>query len=90
MFGIIISFVAAVLCIISCGYQIYNREPISAIFFGFLSVFNIGLFFLNLTNYNSNEIERHEIENVIRYDIDSTLTISGNDTTKTYTIYYYE
>lgn len=90
MFGIILSLVAALLCALSCGIHIYDKKPIGAAFFAFLSILNLVFFFLNLVNYNSNEIERHEIENVIRYDIDSTTTISGKDTTKTYTIYYYK
>jgi len=90
MFGIILSLVAALLCALTCGFHIYDKKPGVAAFFGFLSILNLVFFFLNLVNYNSNEIEKHEIENVIRYDIDSTITISGKDTTKTYTIYYYK
>ena len=90
MFGIILSLVAALLCALSCGIHIYDKKPVGAVFFGFLSILNLVFFFLDLVNYNSNEIEKHEIENVIRYDIDSTMTISGKDTTKTYTIYYYK
>jgi hypothetical protein len=90
MFGIILSLVAALLCALSCGIYIYEKKPVGAVFFGFLSILNLVFFFLNLVNYNSNEIERHKIENVTRYDIDSTMTISGKDTTKTYTIYYYK
>ena len=76
MFVIILSLVAALLCALSCGTHIHDKKPVGAVFFGFLSIVNLVFFFLNLTNYNSNEIEKHEIKNVTRYDIDSTMTIS--------------
>ena len=36
------------------------------------------------------ELHRSQIEDVVKYDVDTITTISGRDTTRTYTIYYYK
>ena len=55
-----------------------------------LLVFNIFLLVANVIKHNNSEqVVSHVVENVEEYQVDSTLVINGVDTTKTYTITYW-
>ena len=91
MFGIILAAVAAVLCFIACIGDFIMDKPGVGIAMGLLAIMNIYILFIDIKKYNEpKELHREQIEEVVKYDIDSTTVINGLDTTKTYTIYYYK
>lgn len=91
MFGIIIAAVATVLCGITCLIHAIDKNFMLAFLFGLLSLLNLIIFIDDIQKYNEpKELHRSQIEDVVKYDVDTITTISGRDTTRTYTIYYYK
>ena len=91
MFGIIIAVVATVLCGITCLINAIEKNFMLAFLFGLLSLLNLIILIDDIQKYNEpKELHRSQIEDVVKYDVDTITTISGRDTTKTYTIYYYK
>lgn len=91
MFGIILAAVAAVLCGAACIIDFIMEKPGIGIVMGLLALMNIYILIIDIQKYNEpKELHREQIEEVVKYDIDSTTVINGLDTTKTYTIYYYK
>ena len=87
--AIIISLVASIMCLIAVIVALDNRNYRNAILFAGLFLINVVCLTANIDKYNNPEkYEVHTIKNVTNYQIDSTLTINGVDTTKTYTITY--
>jgi len=91
MFGIILACVAAVICILACLNNIAQEKIGGSLFFALLAVLNVYILCVDIKKYkNPNEVETHIVKNIEGYQIDSTLTINGVDTTKTYTITYWK
>ena len=89
--AIIISIVAAIFCIVSIYVNLREGDYGAVVFFGFLAILNILIGMYNVGRYNAkknSETETFTIKNVIEYHIDSTITITGADTTKTYILTY--
>lgn len=91
MFGIVLAAIAVVCCGIACAVDLLVKKYLSAVLFGVLALVNVYILCYDIKKLNE-PIEPHrvQIENVIKYDVDSTTVINGSDTTKTYTIYYYK
>lgn len=84
---IIISIVAAIVCMVSIYLNLRDDNYGAVFFFGFLAILNILIAFHNIGKYNAKkngETETFTIKNVKEYHIDSTIVITGADTTKTY------
>ena len=91
MFAVILAFIAVICCTAASIIDFLNDRYGLGILFAFLAILN-GIFLVeDIEKLNEpKELHREQIENVVKYDIDSTTVINGIDTTKTYTIYYYK
>jgi len=91
MFGLILALIAVICCTAASIMDFVNEQYGLGILFAFLAILN-GIFLVeDIKKLNApKELHREQIENVVKYDIDSTTVINGIDTTKTYTIYYYK
>ena len=91
MFVIILAAVVAVFCFVACINEFIMHKPGVGIVLGLLALMNIFILIIDIKKYNEpKKLHREQIEEVVKYDIDSTIVINGLDTTKTYTIYYYK
>jgi hypothetical protein len=91
MFGIILACVAAVICILACLNDIAQEKIGGSLFFALLAVLNVYILVVDIKKYkNPDEYETHIVHNVEGYSVDSTMTINGTDTTKTYTLTYWK
>ena len=91
MTGIILSIVAIIGCLIAFIISVANSEIIGAIVMLLLVFLNAFILKLNLDIHNeSQEIKTTIVKDIKEFSVDSTLTISGADTTKTYTLTYWK
>ena len=91
MTGIILSIVAIIGCLIAFIISVANSEIISAIVMLLLVCIDVFLLKYNLDEYNKpQEIQTTVVKDIQGFSVDSTLTISGADTTKTYTLTYWK
>ena len=91
MFGIILACVAIVLCILACLNNIVQEKIGGSLFFALLVILNVYILYIDIKKYNNPDaVETHIVHNVEGYSVDSTMTINGTDTTKTYTLTYWK
>ena len=91
MTGIILSIVAIICCLIAFIISVANSEIIGAIVMLLLVCINVFILKYNLDEYNEpQEIQTTVVKDIQGFSVDSTLTISGADTTKTYTLTYWK
>ena len=89
--GIILAIVAIICCSIAFIIDIIHYDGSNAIYMLLLILLNLFLLKLNIDKYNeSQEIQTTIVKDIKEFSVDSTLTISGVDTTKTYTLTYWK
>ena len=87
--GIILAIVAIICCSIAFIISVANSDIIGAIIMLLLVCVNAVLLKFNLDEYNKpQEVQTTIVKDIQGFSVDSTLTISGADTTKTYTLTY--
>ena len=91
MTGIILSIVAIICFTIVFIDSVANSNISGAISTLLLIFLNVCLLKLNIDKYiESQETKTTIIKDIKEFSVDSTLTISGADTTKTYTLTYWK
>lgn len=91
MFGIILSIVAIICCSIAFIINIAHSDVLGTIIMLLLIFLNAFILKVNLDIHNeSQEIQTTIVKDIKEFSVDSTLTISGVDTTKTYTLTYWK
>ena len=93
MFGIILAIVAIVCCGLALIIDLATKRIGWAIVMGISVILNAYILKIDIEKYHAkqnHEFETTIVKNVVGYNIDSTLTINGADTTKTYTITYWK
>ena len=91
IFGIIAAIVAIICCSIVFIIDVIHSDAPSAIGMILLVFINIFILKYNLDEYNKpQEIQTTIVKDIQGFSVDSTLTISGADTTKTYTLTYWK
>ena len=91
IFGIIAAIVAIICCSIVFIIDVIHSDAPSAIGMILLVFINIFILKYNLDEYNKpQEIQTTVVKDIQGFSVDSTLTISGADTTKTYTLTYWK
>ena len=89
--GIILSIVAIICFTIVFIDSVANSNISGAISTLLLIFLNVCLLKLNIDKYiESQETKTTIIKDIKEFSVDSTLTISGADTTKTYTLTYWK
>ena len=89
--GIIAAIVAIICCSIVFIIDVIHSDAPSAIGMILLVFINIFILKYNLDEYNKpQEIQQTVVKDIQKFSVDSTLTISGADTTKTYTLTYWK
>ena len=89
--GIIAAIVAIICCSIAFIIDIIHYDGSKAIYMLLFVFLNIFLLNYNIDKYNkSQEIQTTIVKDIQGFSVDSTLTISGADTTKTYTLTYWK
>ena len=89
--GIIAAIVAIICCSIAFIINVANSDVLGTIIMLLLIFLNAFLLKLNIDKYiESQEIKTTIVKDIKEFSIDSTLTISGADTTKTYTLTYWK
>ena len=89
--GIIAAIVAIICCSIAFIINVANCDVLGTIIMLLLIFLNAFILKLNLDIHNkSQEIKTTIVKDIKEFSVDSTLTISGVDTTKTYTLTYWK
>lgn len=89
--GIILAIVAIICCSIAFIINVICSDVSGAIGMLLLIFLNAFMLKLNLDIHNeSQEIKTTIVKDIKEFSVDSTLTISGVDTTKTYTLTYWK
>ena len=89
--GIIAAIVAIICCSIVFIIDVIHSDAPSAIGMILLVFINIFILKYNLDEYNKpQEVQTTVVKDIQGFSVDSTLTISGADTTKTYTLTYWK
>ena len=89
--GIIAAIVAIICCSIAFIINVANSDVLGTIIMLLLIFLNAFILKLNLDIHNkSQEIKTTIVKDIKEFSVDSTLTISGVDTTKTYTLTYWK
>ena len=89
--GIIAAIVAIICCSIAFIINIANSDVLGTIIMLLLIFLNAFILKLNLDIHNeSQEIKTTIVKDIKEFPVDRTLTISGADTTKTYTLTYWK
>lgn len=89
--GIILAIVAIICCSIVFIIDVIHSDAPSAIVMLLLVCIDVFLLKYNLDEYNEpQEIQTTVVKDIQGFSVDSTLTISGADTTKTYTLTYWK
>ena len=89
--GIIAAIVAIICCSIAFIINVANSDVLGTIIMLLLIFLNAFLLKLNIDKYNeSQEIQTTIVKDIQGFSVDSTLTISGADTTKTYILTYWK
>ena len=89
--GIIAAIVAIICCSIAFIINIANSDVLGTIIMLLLIFLNAFMLKLNIDKYiESQETQTTIIKDIKEFSVDSTLTISGTDTTKTYILTYWK
>ena len=89
--GIILAIVAIICCSIAFIISVIRSDVSGSIGMLLLIFLNAFILKLNLDRHNkSQEIQTTIVKDIQGFSVDSTLTISGADTTKTYTLTYWK
>lgn len=89
--GIILAIVAIICCSIAFIISVIRSDVSGSIGMLLLVFLNVFMLKLNLDRHNkSQEIQTTIVKDIQGFSVDSTLTISGADTTKTYTLTYWK
>lgn len=89
--GIILAIVAIICCSIAFIIDIIHYDGSNAIYMLLFVFLNIFILKYNLDEYNEpKEVQTTIVKDIQGFSVDSTLTISGADTTKTYTLTYWK
>ena len=89
--GIIAAIVAIICCSIAFIINVIRSDVSGSIGMLLLVFLNVFILKLNLDRHNkSQEIQTTIVKDIQGFSVDSTLTISGADTTKTYTLTYWK
>ena len=89
--GIILAIIAIICCSIAFFIDVIHSDAPSAIGMILLVFINIFILKYNLDEYNKpQEVQTTVVKDIQGFSVDSTLTISGADTTKTYTLTYWK
>ena len=89
--GIIAAIVAIICCSIAFIINVANSDVLGTIIMLLLIFLNAFLLKCNIDKYNEpQEIKTTIVKDIKEFSVDSTLTISGADTTKTYTLTYWK
>ena len=89
--GIILAIAGIICCLIAFIISVANSDIIGAIIMLLLVFINIFILKYNLDEYNKpKEVQTTVVKDIQGFSVDSTLTISGADTTKTYTLTYWK
>ena len=89
--GIILAIVAIICCSIAFIINVIRSDVSGSIGMLLLVFLNVFMLKLNLDRHNkSQEIQTTIVKDIQGFSVDSTLTISGADTTKTYTLTYWK
>ena len=89
--GIILAIAAIICCLIVFIIDVIHSDAPSAIGMILLVFINIFILKYNLDEYNKpQEVQTTVVKDIQGFSVDSTLTISGADTTKTYTLTYWK
>ena len=94
MTGIILSIVAIICFLIAFIIDVIHADILNAVSMLLLILLNLFLLQYNYNRYKnhneSQEIQTTIVKDIQGFSVDSTLTISGADTTKTYTLTYWK
>ena len=89
--GIILAIAGIICCLIVFIIDVIHSDAPSAIGMILLVFINIFILKYNLDEYNKpKEVQTTVVKDIQGFSVDSTLTISGADTTKTYTLTYWK
>ena len=89
--GIILAIAGIICCLIAFIISVANSDIIGAIIMLLLVCVNAVLLKFNLDEYNKpQEVQTTVVKDIKESSVDSPLTISGVDTTKTYTLTYWK
>ena len=90
LFAAFFCLFAGILCTIGVFFNIKVGQPGWAFILALFAIMDFGFFAKGLYEYNHPEEQKqtYVIKDVTEYYVDSTTTINGADTTKTYTITY--
>ena len=89
--GIIAAIVAIICCSIAFIINVAHSDVLGTIIMLLLIFLNAFLLKLNIDKYiESQETQTTIIKDIKEFSVDSTITISGADTTKTYTLTYWK
>lgn len=89
--GIILTIIALICCSIAFIINVANSDVLGTIIMLLLVFINIFILKYNLDEYNKpQEVQTTVVKDIQGFSVDSTLTISGADTTKTYTLTYWK
>ena len=89
--GIILAIVAIICCSIAFIISVIRSDVSGSIGMLLLVFLNVFMLKLNLDRHNkSQEIQTTIVKDIQGFSVDSTLTISGADTTKTYILTYWK
>ena len=89
--GIILAIIGIICCSIAFIINVANSEIIGAIVMLLLVFLNAFLLKCNIDMHNEpKEVQTTIVKDIQGFSVDSTLTISGADTTKTYTLTYWK
>jgi len=91
LFLTILAGAAALLCFITMILDIVKGDLGGSILFLGLCLLNVFCFINDLDELrNPDKVDTTVVKNVVGYQVDSTMTINGADTTKTYTLTYWK
>ena len=89
--GIILAIAGIICCSIAFIIDAIHSDAPSAIVMLLLVCIDVFLLKCNIDKYNEpQEVQTTIVKDIKEFSIDSTLTISGADTTKTYTLTYWK
>ena len=89
--GIILAIAGIICCSIAFFISFDHSDVLGSIGMILLVFLNIFILKYNLDEYNKpQEVQSTIVKDIQGFSVDSTLTISGADTTKTYTLTYWK
>ena len=89
--GIILAIAGIICCSIAFIIDAIHSDAPSAIVMLLLVCIDVFLLKCNIDKYNEpKEVQTTIVKDIQGFSVDSTLTISGADTTKTYTLTYWK